>query len=155
MALDPTARRANIKDSIKKWVIDDIETADRPVTFDKWLATPDIAGGVAKKWVSINLGPIERSVLSEILLDILCCTRADSEGFKLAQLTDNVMAELTDITKTDGMKRIPFYRSYEFQEWELLGAIVVQDVKESGELEAPDGTKYITLSCRLRTASKI
>lgn len=155
MALDPTARRANFKDSIKKWAVDDIETADRPVTFDKWLSTPDIAGGSAQKWVSFNLGSVDRDMLSEILLDIICCTRADSEGFKLAQLTDNVMAELTDTTKTDGMKRIPFYRSYSDQPWELLGALVIQDVKESNEMEAQDGTKYVILSCRLRTASKI
>jgi len=155
MVLDPTARRANIKDSIKKWAVDDVEIAERPVTLDKWLSTPDIAGGTAKKWVSFNLGPVDRDVLSEILLDILCCTRADSEGYKLAQLTDNVMAELTDTTKTDGMKRIPFYISYADRAWELLGAILVQNVTESGEMEGPDGTKYIILSCRLRTASKI
>ena len=155
MALDPTARRANIKDSIKKWAVDDIEIAERPVTFDKWLSTPDIAGGSAKKWVSFNLGSVDRGTLSEILLDVICCTRADSEGFKLAQLSDNVMAELTDTTKSDGMKRIPFYRSYPGQAWELLGALLVQDVTESNEMEAPDGTKYIILSCRLRTASKI
>jgi len=155
MALDPTARRANIKDSIKKWAVDDIETTDRPVTFDKWLSTPDIAGGSAKKWVSVNLGAFDRDVLSEVLLDIFCCTRADTEGFILAQLTDAVMAELTDTTKTDGMKRIPFYRSYADQAWDLLGALLVQDITESAEMEAPDGTKYIILSCRLRTASKI
>lgn len=155
MALDATARRANIKDSIKKWAVDDIETSERPVTFDKWLSTPDIAGGEAKKWVSFNLGAVERDMLSEIMLDIICCTRADAEGFKLAQLTDNIMAELTDTTKTDGMKRIPFYRSYSDQAWELLGSILVQDVKESNEMEGPDGTKYIIFSCRLRTASKI
>lgn len=155
MALDPTARRANFKDSIKKWAVDDIESAERPVTFDKWLSTPDIAGGSAKKWVSFNLGSVDREMLSEILLDIICCTRADSEGFKLAQLTDNVMAELSDTTKTDGMKRIPFYRSYSDREWELIGGILVQDVTESNEMEAEDGTKFVILSCRLRTASKI
>ena len=154
MTLDPTARRANIKDSIKRWAVDDIETATRPVTFDKWLSTPDIAGG-ADKWVSFNLGPVDRGTLSEIMLDIVCCVRKDAEGFKLAQLTDNVMEQLTDSTMTDGMKRIPFYRSYSSQAWELLGAMLVQDVKESGEMEAPDATKYIILTCRLRTASKI
>jgi len=94
-------------------------------------------------------------VLSEVLLDIFCCTRADTEGFILAQLTDAVMAELTDTTKTDGMKRIPFYRSYSDRAWESLGALLVQDVTESAEMESPDATKYIILSCRLRTASKI
>ena len=155
MTLDPIARRANIKDSIKKWAVDDIETADRPVTFDKYLATPDIAGGTATKWVSFNLGDIDRGTLSEIMLDIFCCTRSDAEGYKLAQLTDNVMEQLTDSTKTDGMKRIPFYRSYAVQAWTLLGALLVQDIKESGEMEAMDGTKYIIISCRLRTASII
>uniref|UniRef100_A0A6M3IHD4 Uncharacterized protein n=1 Tax=viral metagenome TaxID=1070528 RepID=A0A6M3IHD4_9ZZZZ len=155
MTLDPTARRTNIKDSIKKWAIDDIETVDRPVTFDKYLATPNVAGGAVHKWVSFNLGDIDRGYLSEIMLDICCCTRNDPEGFKLAQLTDNVMEQLSDTTETDGMKRIPFYRSYASQPWELLGALLIQDVKDSAEMEAPDGTKFVILSCRLRTASKV
>ncbi len=155
MTLDPTARRANIKDSIKRWAVADIETATRPVTFEKWLSIPDIVGG-AEKWVSFNLGPVDRGVLSDIVLEILCCTRKDSEGFKLAQLTDNVMEQLTDTTMSDGMKRIPFYKSaLLLADWVLIGGIMVQDVKESGEMESSDATKYIILTCRLRTASKI
>ena len=157
MTLDSTARRANIKDSIKKWAVDDIERLpDRPVIFDKWLSTPKIAGNIAKKWVGFDLGPIDRGTLAEILLEIYCCTRNDQEGFKLAQLTDNVMEQLTDKNTTDGMKRIPFYKSARLAaDWVLLGALVVQDVKESGELYAEDATKFVILSCRLRTAMKI
>jgi hypothetical protein len=154
MTLDSTARRANIKDSIKKWAVDNVETADRPVTFDKYLSTPDISGS-ASKWVSFNLGAVDRDFLGDIMLDIFCCTRNDPEGFKLAQLTDNVMEQLSDTTMSDGMKRISFYKSYANQAWELLGAMLVQSVRESAEMEGPDGTKYVILSCRLRTAMKI
>jgi len=156
MTLDATARRANVKDSIKKWAVDNIETTTRPVTFDKWLSAPNIAGGVAHKWVSLKLGPIQRDYLGEIKLDIYCCVRNDPEGFKLAQLTDNVMAQLSDTDRTDGMKRIVFYQSaVAIADWVIKGALIVQDVKESGDLEAADATKYAILSCRLRTAMKI
>jgi predicted ester cyclase len=65
------------------------------------------------------------------------------------------MGYLSDVTRTDSFARIPFYRSYENQAWELLGAFVVTDVQESGQLMASDGTKYKILSVKLRTASKI
>lgn len=156
MTLDSTARRANILDSIKSWAVADIEKPGRPVTFEKWLTTPSIADGAAKKWVAFVLGPIDPGTLAEIMLDIYCCTRNDPEGFIVSQVADNVMEQLSDTTITDGMKRIPFYKSAKLKaDWVLLGALVVQDVKMSGSLEADDGTKFIILSCRLRTAMKI
>ena len=89
------------------------------------------------------------------VLQLMCASRKDPEGFKLAQLTDTVMGLITDTTMSDGMKRIPFYRSMITGEWPLLGAFVVQDVFESKEMYAPDNTKYIILSAILKTASKI
>jgi hypothetical protein len=45
--------------------------------------------------------------------------------------------------------RIPLYRSYPSQPWEQIGALVVQNVAESGELDGPDLTKYIVLTATL------
>ena len=157
MALDPTARRANMKDSIKKYFVDNIFTTEGiALTFDKSLSVPDVAKSKrTSRWLNIDMEDLDRSYLSDLVLKVFCATRKDPEGFVLAQLTDTVMGYLTDTTKTDGMRRIPFYRSYSNQAWELLGAFLIQEVIEGPELEAPDETKYVVMTCRLRTASKI
>ena len=56
----------------------------------------------------------------------------------------------------DGQVRIPFYRSRPLKvDWTLLGSLLVIDVIPSDQLEAPDETKYIILTVRLKTASKM
>ena len=156
MTLDPTARRANFKDSLKKFFVEELETGKGvELMFDKSLSTPDLINKDVNRWVNVDLGDIDRSYMSSINIDIYCCTRADAEGFRLAQLTDTVMELLTDATTTDGMKRIPFYRSHPTDAWTVLGAFVVSEIIESRELESVDETKYIIMSCLLRTASKI
>lgn len=82
-------------------------------------------------------------------------TRKDPEGYRLAQLRDTVMGYLTTEDETDGMRRIPFYRSYASQAWTSLGSMLVQNVAESAEMEAEDGTKYLILTVTLRFGSKV
>jgi hypothetical protein len=156
MALDATAREANIRDSIKKYFVDSLTTAEGiPVTFDRSLASPDLQGKTVTKWVSVKLGDMEIATMSRIVLEVFVCTRQDNEGFKLAQLKDKVLGYLSDEDATDGYKRISFYQSHATNAWTLLGAILVTKVIESGELEADDDTKYKLLTCFCRTASKI
>lgn len=156
MALDPTARTANIKDSIKKFFVDNIARAEgKKLTFDKALSSPKIQGDApVDEWVSVQLDETELETLSTQYLTIHCCTRRDPEYYRLAQLTDLVMGYLTDKTTTDGLKRIPFYRSYPSQPWELLGAFLVWDINISPEMEATDETKFRTLTVILKWASK-
>ena len=156
MSLDPTARLANVKDSLKKYFVDSIYTAESiQLTFDKGLSTPNIQGTAVNRWVSINFGTVDMDHMGTLILNIYCCTRQDSEGFKLAQLRDTVMNYLSDTTQTDGMKRITLYRSRASGSWTELGGLVVQDVIESGQLEAPDETKYRILTATLRWSAKI
>lgn len=155
MSLDPTARRANFKDSIKRYFCSQY-TGE--LTFDKSLSSPDLMNDkTVDRWVNIDLGEIDRGYMSEVPIEIRCASRQDPEGFKLAQLTDFMMGLLSDTDQTDGMKRIPFYRSVPSgpDDWVLLGSFVVQEVIESRELYAPDNTKYIILFVTLKTASKI
>jgi len=153
MSLDATAREANIWDSVKKYFVDNMTA--HPVTFDKSLVAPNLQGRTVDKWYSIVMGSCEIGKMSEILLDIFVCTRQDNEWFKLAQLKDSMFELLTDDTKTDGTRRIPFYQSSPTVAWTLLGAILVTEIVESPRLEAADDTKYKILHCRLRTASKV
>lgn len=157
MALDPTARSSNVKDSIKKYFVDNIaRIAGKKLTFDKALSVPKIQGNApVNEWVSVRMDNLTRDTLSEQIISIYCCMRQDPEGFKLCQLVDTVVGYLTDTTMTDGMARIPFYRSYENQEWTLLGAMLVYSIAESPEQEADDETKFKVLTVRLKFASKV
>jgi len=158
MALDPTARTANIKDSLKKYCVENIKrTSGIHLTFDKALNTPKLQGqGEVNRWVSVKLDHLELETLSSQLVSFYCCTRKDKEGFVLAQTVDTVMGYLSDTTKTDGYARIPFYRSYEPPTpWLLIGAMLVTDPMISPESEASDETKYRIITVRLRFASKV
>ncbi len=157
MSLEPTARESNVRDSIKKYFVDNLHNIEGvELTFDKTLSTPPVKQGVqVNRWVSVKFGQMTFGYLSEVFLDVACCTRQDSEGYKLAQLRDTVVGYLTDITYSDGMCRIPFYRSRATGAWTLLGAMQVQDVSESAQMELEDETKYKIITVRLRFASKV
>jgi hypothetical protein len=157
MTLDDTGKESNVRDSIKKYFVDSIYTTEGvQITFDKYLSTPNVQGKAVDRWVSVNFGEMEMGYLSSHMLNIFCCTRADGEGFKLAQLRDKVFKYLTDNSQTDGMARFAFYRSRADGAWtQLDGGFIVQDVIESQQFEAEDGTKYKILTARLRFSSKV
>jgi len=155
MALDPTARESNFKDSIKKYFVENLkDTENLHLSFDKSLSAPFLQGVTQQKWVMINWGPFLRGTLSEATIDILCGARQDNEGFLLAQLCDKVIGYLYDENATHGMKIITFYRSYPNKEWTSLGGLLVWDIVESGTLEAPDESKYKIITVRFKFASK-
>ena len=153
MALDSTAREANIWDSIKKFFVDNMTA--HPVTFDKSLSAPSVQGRSIDRWYSIVMGSVQLGDMSDITLDIFVCTKQDNEWHKNAQMKDSMFELLTDPTQTDTMKRIPFYQSSATVAWVSLGALLITDIVESPRMEAADETKYKILHCRLRTASKV
>ena len=156
MALDPTARETNVRDSVKKYFVDSMHPTYH-LMFDKGMSKPNVQGTPSEvdRWVSINFGRMDRGTLSEHDLRIYCCTRKDNEGFRLAQLSDAVVGYLSDDTATHGMKTIPLYRSYENQAWTLIGGLLVQEIIESQQNTTDDETKYKILNVRLRWGSKI
>jgi hypothetical protein len=156
MSLDDSAKESNLRDSIKRFFIENLYKTDGVhLTFDKYLSTPNVQGHTVDRWASINFGSLFLSEMSTHILEIYCCTRKDSEGFKLAQLRDKVYAHMTDNTMTDGMAAIPFYRSRATGAWTLIGSMLVQDVMESQQFEAEDGTKFKILTVKLRFSSKV
>jgi hypothetical protein len=149
MTLPPTARLANIKDSVKKFAKDKLqEDGGIYVTFDVTLVPPRVDGQAVTRWISIRIGDRAMSSAGFQVVEFYCCTVRDSEGYLLAQLRDTVMGFLTG-GGSDIYGRIPLYRSYPSQPWEQIGALVVQNVAESGELDGPDLTKYIVLTATL------
>jgi hypothetical protein len=157
MSLSPSARESNIRDSIKKFMIDNLYTTEGiNLSFDKVLSTPDVQGIAVDKWIGIRFGAMDMDALSTLNLDLFLCTRKDPEYFRLAQLRDTVLGYFTDNTKTDGMARIPLYRSYASQAWvQLDGGIVVQEIVEGAQYELVDLTKVKQLTCILRWGAKI
>lgn len=157
MALDPTARETNFKDSVKKYIIDNMWTTEKvPVSFDPALGNPRVPNNTElTTWLNVRFGDFYRDDLSRATVEIRCCTRQDNEGFKLAQLTDKVMGYFTT-TEGTGLKSFTFWRSYEAPTpWENIGGIVVQDIIESGVFKAEDESNFKVLYLTLRFASKI
>lgn len=157
MSLDPTARRANVQDSVKKYLVDNLYTVEGiNLRFDRIIKSPTIQGHSVDRWISVLFGPMERMSMARFTMDLYCATRKDNEGFRVAQLVDTVYGYLTDSDKPDGLRRIPLYRSRATGSWTLLdGGIVVQNIRESGQMEADDLTKFIMLAIDLRWGMKI
>ena len=156
MTLDPTARESNVRDSIKKFFIDTFETAnDVRVTFDITVNEPPLRDNSITRWLSVAFSDMLFDKFSTVDLDIYCVTRKDPEGFRLAQLRDLVYGNLVDTDQTDGMKRIAFYRSYPNQAWEQIGALLVYDIQESGQMRTDENGKAKILSVTLKFASKL
>jgi len=159
MALDPTAREANIRDSLKRYFLENLQIVEGiPITFDRGLAAPTVQGVAADQWVSIMIGPLERDTLSSLFVDLFCCSRQDNEGFALARLCDTVMGYLIadDNAGEVPPKRIPFYQSYSDKDWEVIGALAVTRIQET-TVSPPlaDDTKARQLSTMIRFASKV
>jgi hypothetical protein len=156
MSLDASARESNLRDSIKKFFVDNIQTTEGvAVTFDKALNAPLITGKEVDKWVSITFGPITLDTMSDVIFEIYCCTRRDNEGYKLSQLRDKVMGYLIDYDMADGKKRIDFYQSSYSGAWTLLGKLLVWEILPSGDMLAADETKFKVLTVILKVAMKI
>ena len=155
MALDSTARESNVRDSLKKYFIDSFFTAEQVrLTFDKGLAAPSIQGTAVTRWIAVQFGSLVMDTMSEHVIQIFCCTREDPEGYRLAQLRDKVLGYLTDADATDGLKRIPFYKS-NVNPWELIGGLVVLLDPESPQLVADDETKFKIIPFRIKWGAKI
>jgi hypothetical protein len=156
MSLDASARESNLKDSIKKFFVDRIGTQEGvPITFDKVLSSPNVMGKEVDRWVGVTFGPITLDTMSDVIIEVYCCTRRDNEGYKLSQLRDKVMGYLVDGNMLDGMARIDFYQSSYSGSWNLLGKLLVWEILPSGDLIATDETKFKVLTVILKMAMKI
>ena len=157
MSLDASARMSNAMDSIKKYMVDNLYTIEGiQLSFDKILSTPNIQGTAVDKWIGIKFGPMIMDALSSLTLDLFLCTRKDAEYFRLAQLRDTVYGYMTDNTQTDGMARIPMYRSYATQPWvQLDTGFIVQEIIESPPYELEDFTKVKQMTCILKWGAKV
>ena len=144
------AKEKNIKSSLKKYFVDAL---GENITFDISLKEPDIrkfGSTVVKQWYNISFGQFGRNALADYTFEIFCLSRQDTEGIQLSLMTDTLFNLLVDSTKTDGMRRIPLYDT-EQTPWELLGAMVVQEIGDNVPFQLPrDEVKVKIYSVRLR-----
>lgn len=151
MSLDETAKEVNLRGSVKKYFVDEVYPSYE-LTFDNALNVPKIQGIAIKQWVTVLFGESEVDHLGYYVLDIYLCTRQDPEGYNLSVLADFMRNKLTDSSGSDGAKRIDLYN---VGSWTKIGGLVVQEIIESQEMDAPDMTKFKVFTCRLRWAAKI
>lgn len=150
MALDPTARESNVRDSLKKYFYDTIEkTKGYPISFDISLTAPKITGRLVDRWVTVDFEEISMGSLSSHSVRLFVCSRKDPEARTLLQMRDNVMGYLSDNTQTDGYTRIPLYRS-NADPWTEIGSMVVILDPESPVIYGADNTKYKIINIRLK-----
>jgi hypothetical protein len=151
MSLDASKRLSNLKDSVKKWFVDEFKEAQAiPVLFDRTISTPDIPNSkTINRWVVVNLGGMIPDTMARMTIDVFCCTRSDSEGYMLAQLVDNVVDKLDTADY-----RITLYRSRETGSWTEIGKLLVTDIEYTGEGVAPDKTKFYLLVLTVRWGTK-
>ena len=161
MALDPTARLSNVMDSWKKYLVDNIYRIEKiDILFDKFSANPKVRDKSIDRWISVDFKQMELSKMSTASIDIYCATQKDGEWFRLAQLRDTVMGHLTidpDDAPTDGIKRIPFYKSMPggSSNWTLLSNMLITEILESDQMETGTDTKFKILTIVYKFASKV
>lgn len=138
--LDPTLSESCLKNSIKKFFVDNIYTVEGiHLDFDVQYVMPEDTGIEANKWISIKFGKIEGGTLSRAHIIVYLFTREDLEGVDLSILRDIVMDKIIDLEATDGAKRIPYYDS----SWLQIGAMIPSLTLEQDEPGIfDDGTKF-------------
>lgn len=152
MTVDASAKRANIRMSVKKYLDDTLVTAAAiPLFFDKGFAFSDT--DEMTEWISVIFRKMSRTGLSDFYVDVVCATRGDAEGDRLSELSDIAFNVLTDSTMPDGKRRIDLY-DVEQTPWVTFGTLLIADVMDSDEMPAADNTKYLMLTCRMRWVAK-
>jgi hypothetical protein len=158
MALDPTARETNFRDSVRKYLYDNLKTVEGyPLYFRQIFTTLDIRSNPSiDKWIVATFGERNLDLVTDAWMELRPCTRDDESFFKLIQITDKILGYLTP-GSGDGITRIPFYKSAEkTEDWEYLNSsILVYDVNVSKDLMAEDGTNFRVITIWFKFVSKI
>ncbi|MGD8848000.1 MAG: hypothetical protein PVI54_20935 [Desulfobacteraceae bacterium] len=154
MAMDPTASRNNARMSIKKFLIDNIETAQsKKIFFDFGYSLPNEENKDLTQWFSVKIGAMKRGGLSDFITEIICATRQDLDGDLLGEMSDIVFDLMTDKDQPDGKRRIDFYDVSD-DPWVSIGTLLVDSVIDSEDMSGPDNTKYQVLTCKIIWVAK-
>ncbi len=152
MAIDATAKKSNVRMSIKKYLTDTLKTTHgKSIFFDLGFLLPKQTE--LTEWISIQFGSMVRGGMSDFNMEIICATRGDCDGDSLSVLADLVFEVMTDLDQQDGKRRILFY-DVEPEPWVQIGALLVRDISDSEEMLGVDNTKYQILTIRIKWVAK-
>jgi len=150
MALSPTTKESDFKNSIKKYFLDNLETTESlKVFFEELEEVPlDVSGNPYNKWVIIVFGRRDLGAVSAQQISIDMYTREDREGDDLAALSDTIMNYIIDENSTNGLVSIPFYDTS--GTWAQVGGIIPYLQPSLGSMESEDGVQFkaINLLCK-------
>ncbi len=140
MAIHPTLSESCLKNSIKKFFIDNIAIPESiSINFDVIYVQPEDVNGDLDQWLSVKFGNIEGGTLSRSHIIVHFFTRKDTEGVDLSLLRDMIVDKITDLNASDGLVRIPFYDLT----WNQIGSILPIVLSDSEKPEVlKDGTKW-------------
>lgn len=150
MALSPTTKESDFKNSIKKYFLDNLETTESLRLFFEELSEVPLNGSGVKEsaWVIISFGRRDLGCVSEQQISIDMYTLNDKEGDDLAVLYDKVMNYIVDEDSTNGLHTIPFYDTSGV--WTQVGGIMPYLQPSLGRMESEDGVQFkaINLLCK-------
>lgn len=153
----PSADEQNIRKSFKQYLLALLELdllIDLDIFFDVTMIDPArLHDKSLKNWVVVHFGKARIHGLSDMIIDLYCCTRSDPEGDTLSELATLMVDYLTDPLQYDGKKRIPIY-DFMFTPHPLVGGMIVEDFNRSEDMMGPDETKYKIISTRLRWVAR-
>lgn len=148
--ISPVSKEVNLKRSIKKYFLDNLETTESlPLFFETLETQPlDSSGNDLLKWVVISFGRSNLGNVSEQQVVIDLYTKEDKEGDELASLIDIVRSYLLDEDSTSGLVTIPFYDTSGV--WSQIGGMIPYIQPSLGRREGIDDTQFqsINILCK-------
>jgi hypothetical protein len=143
------AKAENIDVSIKKFFIDNIETAHGvKLSFDPAFVDPDPWDNDIKEWMVVNTGDERLRPLSSGSVHVVCVTRQDEEQVRLAQLMDMVCDHLID--DSGSHINIQMYEAGSPPAIIPGSFLIVSRVIRTGKMDGRDGTNYSIVSFAIK-----
>lgn len=151
--MEPTLSIVNVRKSIMRYFIDELETRlGVKLVFDKWVAPDYFETQSGNKWVFINFGDPFIGTISDLLLTIICYTKSDPEGVNLSKLQDNII----EVTKNESSERtvIPFYDTTTTPSWTEIGGIILQLLTGGSNVIGDNGVNMSVMNVKCLWAAK-
>jgi len=151
MALDPTHSELSLRYSIKRYFNNKLP-GDLFIDYQTvYMDIKDALDNTENTWIIFHMGGGRtHGVLKDIRLNAYIFSRGESPLSPedlLAQTRDTLYEHLIDLTKGDGMARIPFY---DITDKTIKGYLLVYPYMDGEDDRARDNTIYRLVSVRLR-----
>lgn len=147
--MHPTLSEVNVKTSLKLFFNEKFKDIV-PVMYDKSVTEPYVSttdmSAVVERWVTILFRSMDKGDVSELVTEIFCCSRRDTDNMLIEELVDEINAILFP---ENGHLTIPLYDVKTETE---VGTIffLKRLYGQTGIFTAIDGTKYQIISVPFR-----